>query len=95
MDRDLLVILGLLATGFAWGLLKKPKRPGASIPVKVGLGLLGVLAAGLALAITLKIEVLAWVFGLSLMVAIPLLILLAIGTAIGRLVRKQDKDPAA
>ncbi len=89
MARDHLVILGLLAAGFAYGLLKKRQGPGMTTPTWVGLGLVGVLIAGFTLALALKIEALVWVFGLSLMAVVPLLMLWAVGAAIGRLVRKR------
>lgn len=93
MDRGYLTIVGLLVVGIAYGLLKK-KRPNEkkSNSGWVGLLILGVPFAGLVVAGAMGNENLTWLFGLALMVALPLLLFFAIGSAVGGVFNREKNE---
>lgn len=89
MDTGYFAILGLIAAGIAYSLLRK-KHPGQKTSSGwIGLGIIAALIVGLVVATNFGNESLTWLFGLSLMLALPLMVFLAIGSAIGSVIRRQ------
>lgn len=89
MDPAYITILLLLAVGIVYGIRKKKPAPAKkSSDGWKGLGVLGVLTGGLIVASTMGNEGLTWIFGLSLMAAVPIMIFFAIGSAIGARFRR-------
>lgn len=84
MDFGYVLIIGLLVVGIAYELLKK-KRPSEkkSNSGWVGLLILSVPLTGILVASAMGSDNLTWFFGLVLMVALPLLLLFAIGSVVG------------
>jgi peptidoglycan/LPS O-acetylase OafA/YrhL len=83
MDRGYFTLLAIVAVGVAYGLYRARRPPRTSRSGWVGLGVLGVLSAGLFLAAQAGSESLTWPFGLSLMAIVPIMFFLAIGSAVG------------
>lgn len=80
--------------GVAWGLIRGKRHPGKGRGGWWGLGVLAALVAGLFISAQLGRESLVWFFGLSLMVAVPIMFFLALGSAIGRRLSRQRSDGA-
>lgn len=89
MDRAYYTILALTALGFAYSFLRR-KSPAQKKSVSgwVGLGVIGFLMLGLMLGGITRQETLTWVFGLALMVVIPAMFFLAIGSGIAKVFRR-------
>ena len=93
MDPGYITILVLVAVGVLYGRHKKVQAPlKKSNSGWKGLGVLAVLIAGLVIASSVGSETLTWMFGLSLMIAIPLMLVFAIGSAIGAHFRKDGNE---
>ena len=84
MDPAYLIFLTALVIGLCFGIRRakrqaKRKDRGGWF----GAGLLVVLTVGLVVAAKTGHESLVWLFGIALMVALPVMLFLAIGSAIG------------
>jgi hypothetical protein len=93
MDAGYITIIVLLAVGVAYGMRKRPQAPPTtSDDAWKGLGVIVALIAGLVVANATGSEGLTWVFGLSLMIAVPLMFFFAIGSAIGSRFRRGEDE---
>ena len=98
MDISNFIIPGLLIVGVAYGFFGKkpiedeePKDEKKSDSGQAGLIVLGVLMGGLVIAGSAGSENWAHIFGVSLMVVIPIMMFLAIGSSVGSFI-KPAKD---
>lgn len=99
MDRANLtayICLAIVATiGAVYGLLRGKRSSQKSRGGWIGLGILALLFLGLVIAGEMGNQSLAWFLGLALMAALPIMLFLAIGSAIGAAIAKatdQDKE---
>jgi hypothetical protein len=85
MDPGYFTVIAIVVAGLAYSVYrgKRPSLSGRS-GGWAGFIVLAVLLAGLLIAAQLGSESLTWLFGLSLVAAVPFMFLLAVGSAIGR-----------
>jgi hypothetical protein len=94
MDPGYVTVIAIVLAGLAHHVYRA-RRPSLSGRGGgwVGLIVLAVLLAGLLIAAQLGSESLTWLFGLSLIAAVSIMLFLAVGSAIGRwLVRRKCED---
>lgn len=89
MDPAYLVIGKLLAVGILFGVFRRRRATKRSYGGWIGLGLILLLAAGLVISGFQGSNVATWMFGVGLMVVIPVLFTLAVGSAIGALLGRR------
>ena len=94
MDSGYFTIIALVAVGVLYRLYraKRPHEKGQA--GWVGFGVLAILAAGLFFAARAGSESLTWLFGLSLMAAVPIMLFIAIGSAVGSLFGRGKRENA-
>jgi hypothetical protein len=94
LDTGYFTILGLVAVGVLYRRYraKRPHEKGRA--GWVGFGVLAILSAGLFFAARAGSESLTWFFGLSLMAAVPIMLFVAIGSAVGSLFGRGKRDSA-
>jgi len=93
MDPGYLPLMGVVVAGVAYGLYRarRPSRK-RSNSGRMALALVAALVVGLLVSAQFGNTSLVWLFGLSLMVALPLMLFLAIGTAVGARLGRLRKE---
>jgi hypothetical protein len=93
MDRGYFTLIGVVVAGVAYGLYRArhPSRK-SSNSGRMAFAFVAVLVVGLLVSAHFGNESLTWFFGLSLMVVLPLMLFLAIGTAIGSSLGRSRKE---
>lgn len=93
MYSGLLTIVALIGVGFAFGVLRKQASPGKnSFTVRLVLIVASIPFVGFWFAGVVHSDTPGWIFGLSLMFGIPILLLFALGWIVGALYR-QHREP--